>query len=243
MPHTMPLSVRRALVVLVTGALGCSSDILLPDVPRAGQIIGAVTKENGDEQVGPVGEPLGKPLVVKVLTESQEPAGGIQVAFELSDPAAGTVNPTTSTTNTEGQAFANWTLGTVPGSYLVVARLVDVEGDEKIAEFHATANAGAPDTLSPGVPLAQSGRREQNVATPPVVRVVDRFGNPVPDVPVAWQVISGEGRVTSPITITDGQGTASVEWTLGNRIGVHKLTAAIESASGSPVTFTATVLF
>jgi hypothetical protein len=243
MPHTMPLSVRRALVVLVTGALGCSSDLLLPEVPRAGQIIGALTKETGDDQVGPVGEALRAPLVVKVLTESEEPAGGVQVAFELSDPAAGTVNPLTSTTNTEGQAVANWTLGTVPGSYLVIARLVDVEGIEKIAEFRATANAGPPDTLSPGTPLAQPGRREQNVATPPVVRVVDRFGNPVPNVPVAWQVISGEGHVTSPITTTDGQGMASVEWTLGDRIGVHKLTAAIESATGSPVTFTATVFF
>jgi hypothetical protein len=55
--------------------------------------------------------------------------------------------------------------------------------------------------------------------------------------------MAGEGRVGSPITTTDAAGKASVDWTLGNRIGVHKLTAAIESAHGSPVTFTATVLF
>jgi hypothetical protein len=76
-----------------------------------------------------------------------------------------------------------------------------------------------------------------------MVRVVDRFGNPVPDVAVAWQVIAGEGTVTSPITTTDAEGKTGVDWTLGNRIGVHKLTAAIESATGSPVTFTAVVYF
>jgi hypothetical protein len=73
--------------------------------------------------------------------------------------------------------------------------------------------------------------------------VVDRFGNPVPEVPVAWQVIAGEGTVTNPITTTDAEGQASVEWTLGNRIGYHKLTAAIGSGSSLPVTFTAVVYF
>jgi hypothetical protein len=238
----MTFPVRRALVVLLTGALGCGSDLLLPD-PTGGLVIGALTKVDGDQQTGPVGEALLTPLVVQVLTQNDEPAGGVQVTFELSDPAAGTVNPATATTNTAGEAVANWTLGTVPGSFVVSARLVGLEGDDKIAEFHAAARPGPPDTLSPQTPLAQPGRRDQKVGNTPEVRIVDRFGNAVPDIPVAWQVMAGEGRVGSPITTTDAAGKASVDWTLGNRIGVHKLTAAIESAHGSPVTFTATVLF
>jgi hypothetical protein len=242
MPHTITFSVRQALVVLLTGALGCSSDLLLPDPTGGGQLIGALTPVNG-EQTGTVGEQLPAPLVVRVLTQNQEPVGGVEVPFELLDPVAGTVNPTSSTTNTAGEAVAYWTLGTVPGSYVAVARLVGSEGEEKIAEFHATAKPGAPDTLRPLTPLAQPGRREQQVGTAPQVRVVDRFGNPVPGVAVAWQVTAGEGRVDSPITSTDAAGQASVGWTLGNRIGYHKLTAAIETGTGSPVTFTATVLF
>jgi hypothetical protein len=226
----------------LVGALGCGSDLLLPDPPGGGDNL-ALTKVTGDEQTGTVGETLPSPLVVKVLTEREQPATGREVSFELSDPAAGTVTPTTSTTNSQGEAVANWTLGTVPGPYVVVARLVGLEGDDKIAEFRAAAKPAAPDTLSPETPLAQPGRREQTVATAPAVRVVDRFGNPVPDVPVAWQVTAGEGNVTSPITMTDASGKTTVDWTLGNRIGVHKLTAAIGSATGSPVTFTATVLF
>jgi len=73
--------------------------------------------------------------------------------------------------------------------------------------------------------------------------VVDRYGNPVPDVSVAWQVTAGQGQVGALATMTDVDGKASVAWTLGNRIGVQKLTAATGSVTGSPITFTVTVLF
>jgi hypothetical protein len=243
MPHTITFSVRLALVVLLTGALGCSSDLLLPDPTGGGQTIDALTAENGNGQIGTVGELLPSPLVVKVLTEGEEPAEGVQIAFELPNPAAGILDQTTATTNTAGEAFAHWTLGTVPGSYTVVVRLVGAEGEEKVAEFHAVARPGPPDALSPEIPLKQPGARGLPVNDIPLVRVVDRFGNPVPEVSVAWQVIAGEGRVDSPITTTDAAGQASVGWILGDRIGVHKLSAAIESGTGSPIIFEAMVLF
>jgi hypothetical protein len=180
---------------------------------------------------------------VKVLTESEEPAEGVQVSFELGDPAAGSLSPAFATTNDGGEAVASWTLGTVPGSYVAVARIATAQGSDSI-EFHATAHPAAPDTLTALPPLNQPGAREQAVGEPPQVRVVDRYGNPVPGIPVAWQVIAGEGRVGSSITSTDAAGMATVEWTLGNRIGVHKLTASVEqSSAGSPATFTASVLF
>ena len=247
MSLTMTRFVRPAFAVLLIGALACSSDLVLPP-PDGGAQIGAMNKLQGDEQTGPVGEQLQQPLEVQVLTESQDPATGVSVTFEVSDPAGGTVSPSTAPTDSEGRAVARWTLGTVPGSYTVVARLARAEGDtaageDKVAEFHASAHAGPPDTLSPLIPLLQPGAREEAVKDQPRVRVVDRFGNPVPGVPVAWQVTAGDGRVTIPITTTDADGSAGVDWTLGNRIGVHKLTAAIESAIGSPITFTARVLF
>ena len=79
--------------------------------------------------------------------------------------------------------------------------------------------------------------------TPPQVRVVDRFGNPVPNIVVSWDVLTGEGEVPSATTATDSLGLASTEWDLGNERGVHKLTATIDGVPGSPVTFTAYVLF
>lgn len=243
MPHLTTSNVRPSFVVLLAGALGCGSDLTLPGSSGSEDAIVAFTAVTGDQQSGPVGETLPNPLIVKVLGAGEKPAVGIEVAFELSDAGAGLVDPPTATTNSQGDAVAHWTLGTVPGSYTVVARLVAEEAEPRTAEFTAAAKPAAPDTLNAQIPLNQPGRRQQQVEDAPRVRVVDRFGNPVPDVPVAWQVIAGEGTVASPITTTDAEGQTSVEWTLGNRIGVHKLTAAIGSVAGSPATFTAVVYF
>jgi hypothetical protein len=65
----------------------------------------------------------------------------------------------------------------------------------------------------------------------------------VPAVPVAWQVTTGEGEVSEAISSTKDDGTTTVEWTLGERVGVQRLTATVGPINGSPVTFTVTVLF
>ncbi|HEX2250717.1 MAG TPA: Ig-like domain-containing protein [Gemmatimonadales bacterium] len=240
----MTFSVRRSLAVVLLGILGCSSDLILPPSDDGTQI-GAMNKLWDDQQTGPVAEQLLDPLIVEVITENGEPAVGITVTFQVLDPAGGTVAPSTATTNSEGQAVAYWTFGTLPGSYTVLARITGVEGDtaasDKVAEFHASAHAGEPDTLAPEIPLLQPGARGEPVEDRPQVRVVDRFGNPVADVPVAWQVTAGDGQVSSAVTMTDAEGKASVDWVLGNRIGFHKLTAAIEDAIGSPIVFMAQV--
>ena len=243
MAHTTHLFVRRTLVLLMAGVMGCGSDLLLPDPPGGGQNV-ALTKVDGDQQTGTVGEPLLAPLIVQVLTAREQPAPGRKVAFELtSDPAAGEVSPDTAVTNDAGQATARWVLGTSPGSHVVVVRLVGGEADNQVAEFRAAAMAAAPDTLRPGSTLAQVGQRKREVGTAPTVHVVDRFGNPVPNISVTWQVTAGGGKVEQTSTSTDTGGNTSARWTLGDRLGFHQLTAAIGNVSGSPVTFSATVLF
>jgi hypothetical protein len=237
------LPVRRGLVLLIAGALGCGSDLLLPTPPGGGEDV-ALSKVAGDAQIGTVGEQLPKPLVVQVLTQRDEPAVNRQVEFSLApDAAAGEVSPEVAVTDEHGNASASWKLGTALGSHTVVARVVGSESETQQTEFRAEAKAAAPDTISAASPLSQPGRRRKEVGTPPAVRVVDRFGNPVEGVSVAWQVIAGQGEVKDPITETGADGSTSAKWTLGSRIGVQKLTASIGQGTGSPVTFTATVLF
>ena len=243
MAYSTPLLVRQVVLVLAASSLGCGSDLLLPEPADGGQNV-ALSKLTGDEQVGTVGQPLPQPLVVQVLSERQLPAAGRKVAFVLSvDPAAGEVSPDTAVTDDEGRATARWILGTAPGAHVVVAQLVGGEADNQVTEFQAAAKAAAPDTIAATSALSQPGRRAREVATAPLVRVVDRYGNPVENASVVWQVTAGTGRVDQPLTATDGNGNATVHWTLGDRIGVHKLTATLGSVTGSPVTFTATVLF
>jgi hypothetical protein len=112
-----------------------------------------------------------------------------------------------------------------------------------MAVFEASAVAGDPDTVRAVSPVSQPGRIGQPTPEDPVVLVVDRFGNPVGGAEVNWDVTAGRGSVSSPQTSTGADGKATVTWTLGLGIGVQKLTAQVEAAHGSPVTFTATVLF
>ena len=206
MPYLNALAARSALIIALAGALGCASDVLLPDPAGGSNGPVAMTKYTGDQQNGTVGEELPDPLVVKVVVGDQ-PAPDRKVAFLLTeDPTAGTISPDTATTDPNGMAVAHWTLGTTPGDHLVVAQLVGDESASQIAEFRAAAKAGAPDTLGAASVLAQPGRRRQVVATAPVVRVVDRFGNPVPDASVTWQVTAGQGEVSAASTPTDATG-------------------------------------
>jgi hypothetical protein len=240
--HTTSIIVRPSLVLLSLSLFGCGSDLVLPDAPGSAAESVALTKVNGDEQQGTVGEPLGSPLIVRVLNQDQQGVSGLTVTFEPADPAGGTVDPASATTNSAGEAVSHWTLGTVPGPYTVVAGLTGVEGDNKVAEFHAVAGAGTPVALAAQTPLEQPGQREQTVRTAPVVQVTDRYGNPVPGTPITWQVIAGEGTASPGLAETDSDGKATTVWTLGDRIGIHKLTATAEGLAGG-IVFKANVLF
>jgi hypothetical protein len=228
--------------ILITGAAGCASgELLLPEPPNGGNNV-ALSKFDGDNQQGTVGEALPKPLIVSVRTARDLPAKEREVEF-VTMTGDVEIARTTAITDSEGNASIHCMLGTVPGDYLIRASLIDIEGEPQIEEFVATARPGAPDTLSATSPVTQPGRRARPAASPPAVRVVDRFGNPVPEALVAWQVTAGQGEVSQALTRTAQDGSAAVEWTLGNRVGVQKLTAAVEQPTVSPVTFTVTVLF
>jgi len=66
MPHTTTSIVRRTCLVLLTGVLGCGSDLVLPDTPPSEQNV-ALTKLNGDAQIGAVGEEIDQRLDLAAL--------------------------------------------------------------------------------------------------------------------------------------------------------------------------------
>jgi hypothetical protein len=148
-------------------------------------------------------------------------------------------------TDTQGKALSHWTLGTVPGAYTGQATIVaQDDSTPPPVTFEATANAGSPDSVRADSPLIQNGRRGEAVEEPLVVLVVDRYGNPVPGVEVTWKAELGNGDLSpSSGTVTGADGRSGVTWTLGNRIGIQQVTAGVHDLIGSPVTFSATVLF
>ena len=213
----------------------------MPEPPGGGENV-ALSKFDGDNQVGTVGETLPAPLIVSVRTARDLPAEEREVEFVT---MAGDLEIArdTAITDSQGNATIHLVLGTVPGDYVILASLIDLEGEAQIQEFIARALPGAPHTLSAASEVTQPGRRARPAPISPIVKVADRFGNAVPEALVTWQVTAGEGQVSEAFTRTAADGSATISWTLGNRTGVHKLTAGVEQPTVSPVVFTVTVLF
>ncbi len=88
---------------------------------------------------------------------------------------------------------------------------------------------------------SQNGTVNQLVAVPPAV-IVTKNGIPDPGVPVTFTVASGGGSLTGGTLTTGADGIARLgSWTLGTVAGGQSLNAnAGDSATGGPVTFTAT---
>ena len=227
---------------LVFGLAGCGGDLSLPG-PTPGGVSLAVLQ--GDGQTGTVGQPLPSPVVVVVRTGDGVPMPGRRVVFvDSATNASDAFDPDTAVTNAQGQALTHWVLGTTPGPYAGVASVIPQDDTVAPVPISASAVAGAPDSVRAAGPTIQTGHREQPVDEPLVVAVVDRFGNPVAGVEVKWKVERGNGSLSpSEGTATDADGHSIVTWTLGTRIGVQQATAEVEDVIGSPVTFSATVLF
>jgi hypothetical protein len=66
-------------------------------------------------------------------------------------------------------------------------------------------------------------------------------GKPATGVPVTWAAGSGSGSLDPSSAETDAAGFSSSTWTLGFTPGTVTATASVANATGSPVTFTATV--
>ncbi len=70
------------------------------------------------------------------------------------------------------------------------------------------------------------------------VVVKDASNAPVSGVTVSWSAASGGGSVSSPTSLTDVNGTATVTRTLGAGAGTQTTTATANGLAGSPITFT-----
>jgi hypothetical protein len=228
--------------VLIVGLAGCGDDLTLP---APGPTALSLDVLGGNDQTGTVGQELENPVVVVVKTTAGVPIPGREVAFATTGAGAGAFDPASAMTDAQGKALSHWTLGTVPGEYSGQATvLAQQDSTPPPVTFRATANPGSPDSVRADSPTIQNGRRGEAVDQPLVVVVVDRYGNPVPNVEVTWRAELGNGDLTPASgTVTGTDGRCGVIWTLGNRIGIQQVTAEVHDLIGSPVTFSATVLF
>jgi plastocyanin len=104
---------RLAIVALALGAItACGDD-------GTGLALDRTDIDSGDGQTGPVDEALADPLRVIVTDEAGTPVSGITVTWSTND--AGSFDPATSTTGSDGIAETVWTLGGGSGGQVAQA--------------------------------------------------------------------------------------------------------------------------
>ncbi len=164
------------------------------------------------------------------------PIPDVPITFATTD--GGTIDGAQQTTNAQGIATATaWKLGTSAGQQF--ARAIVTASFQ--AAFSATALAGPPADLIKGFGDNQQGVTGAAITSPPSVRVVDQFNNPVGNVPVTFTPGPNSGTVIGGTVQTDpATGAAFVSsWILGSG-PAQTLVATSSLVPGKSVTFSAT---
>jgi plastocyanin len=223
--RTLPFSLAVASLLFGCGGGGGDGGTPAPST--------AVAKISGDAQSGTVGQPLGDSLVVEV-TEGGTPSAGMTVTWSTS--GGGSVDPTSVSTDANGQAGTQWVLGTTSGNQAAQATVSGASGSP--ASFSAAAVPDAAVTMSKAGGDNQSGQVNAALAAQVQAKVSDQFGNGVPGVDVNWNAVGAS--VSAAVIPTNNAGVSPVTVTLGPNEGAVTITAESGALSGSPLSFNAT---
>lgn len=170
----------------------------------------------GSGQTGVVDQALATPLSVTVADQFGNPISGETVVFSTAD--GGSFAPATVVTGADGVAATAWTLGTGAGAQAATATV----GSFTVG-FTATANPGAPASLSP-TQSATAGLLGSSIDLG--ITVTDAFGNVRGGDAVTWTVTAGGGSFSAFDATTAADGTAAAAWTLGVVPGPNTATVA-----------------
>lgn len=191
--------VALATLGLIAGGCsgGSSSTFLSNDGPPS-----ILTVGSGNNQSGPAGSTLAKPLVVKVTDLGNNPVVNMTVNFQVTSTTGGSVSPQTVQTDANGLAQTTLTLPKIAGPVTVTVTAPSQMGVPINAPsippvtFSETATPGTPSTFGSISGDGQQGVAQTQLSNPLVVTVLDGSGNAVPNSPVTFTVVSGGGSVT-----------------------------------------------
>lgn len=180
---------------------------------------------SGDAQDGVAGSLLAQPLRVRA-TDNGRPRAGLSIRFELQPTDAGSLEPTSALTDSEGFAETRLRLAsTANGALTVLAQRADAASAS--ARFSLSARRPTEQRLQIDGGNGQrgvSGRAGQDL----VVRyTVD--GQPAAGAQVDWQVLSGNLQLAGDRSETDANGQAR----MGLRFGTTPGEAVVQARLGA----------
>jgi hypothetical protein len=229
---------RGALVVaagFICSPLACNRDTISAPGTEDGSgiLIERLTPSHIEATAGSFVEPVPSVRLKDALTG--RPLAGVTVGFRVG-LGAGSVQNAVTTTDESGIATAgHWQVGTQSrGAVLTV-----VVGERAQSSFIVAIK---PDVPSEGVFYftTRFAVRGEVISGPRVI-VLDRFGNPTPQIPVAFTIVAGGGSLESSGALTKRDGQVEVgRWGLGPTPGENTISVAVDGIE--PVNFTVQAL-
>lgn len=211
--------------------------------PAAGLI-----RISGNNQTGRAGSRLPQPLVVRVRDQWDNSVPDFPVRFTVAT-GGGTIDSLSFKdvlTDSSGHAAAYLTLGTAVGTFNNKVTVTG-QGLSVSVDFFASATADFPHRLLQVSGSGQTAMAGTRLPSPFVVKVVDRFDNPIAAHNVTFAVVQGGGTIdgVTQRTVPTGQtGFAQVYFTLGTSPGTQAVQARATfgdtELEGSPAVFTVT---
>jgi hypothetical protein len=190
-------------------------------VALAGAPTGVVVASGGGQRAA-AGTALAKPVVIRVVDANG--SGVANAAVQLA-PSSGSVPDSALTTDAQGTAKVQWTMGRPAGEHTLSVR---VDGVKALLKVVALTTPAAPANLSfEDAPAAEKHGHTKDRSHHLYALVTDVYGNPVPDVTVAFATKSGS--VTPARAVSDTRGRAALTWTPGTKAGERTLTGAVRA--------------
>ena len=190
-----------------------------------------LTLISGNNQSGLAGSALPQPLVVMILDNNKNPIAGVPISWSVVT-GNGTLSAQTLITDSNGQAQANFTLGTISGSNQVnVSTTLDIPNNTQ--SFQLTGQPGSPAKiiLTPAQMGVASGTTVAIAGT-----VQDQFGNLLPNISII--LTSTLGTLQSAGETSNAQGALLYHLTLSGTVGSNATLSAVVPNSTPEVSST-----
>ena len=203
----------------IASLAGCTDAGTAPATPASIEIVA------GNNQIAQVGQRLISGPTFVVRDASGRAISGVAVTVAVS-AGNGSIADAPKKSSDGPTSVGSWTLGFTAG----VNQLTVTVGSLAPIVFDATASAGAAAKITATMPTTFTARVGDPASPAPVAKVVDAYGNPVPNSSIRVSIIGG-GTASSTVT-SDASGNVTIaDWTLGEKAGQDVLTLTSGSAT------------
>ena len=202
-PQTLTASAGTASVTAAVRVLPVSVELVgsLPATVLSGRVVG---------------------VTVRARTGS-DPVAGATVRFEPAQ-GSGSASPPVASTDVDGIARTQWTVGTQGGTQTMTASVgtASVAAAIRVREVRVSLASGA----------GQSAVVGERLPNPVEISARDQNGSPLEGIDIVFEAASqGHGSANPASVKTDGQGIARTDWTLGDFWGTQRLRARVRDSS------------